>query len=161
EHPNDAQRAALGRLAEALLHDDQGIEHREGQGQNRTADDQRGGRFGRAGDGAGGEDQADEETSGIAHEDLGRRLVPPVEADQAAAEGGHDDQGEDVEADDGDDAERHRYSNRYYSGERVDAVDEIHGVDDADDPEDRHQPADVAQRQHLVADGDRGEAEAE
>src|SRR5437763_11164126 len=135
-------------------HDEERVDDRKGQRQHRTADGQYDRGFGGAGDGDGGEEEADEHAPRVAHEDLRRWFVPRIEADEAPAEGGHDDEGEDVGADDGDGGEGESDGDGHDGGQRVHAVDEVEGVDDADDPDDGEEPAGVAEGDGDAGNGD-------
>jgi hypothetical protein len=89
--------------------------------------------------------------AGIAHEDLRRRLVPRIEADEAPGEGGHDHERKRVVAKDGDHAERGRDRDRHDGRQRVHAVDEVHGVHHADDPEHRRDRAEEPRSKTVPA----------
>ena len=82
-HQEDA--LAAGELEVGALQDD-----RAGDDDEEAADEDEQ-QLGAAEDREGGEGAAEAERAGVAHEDLGRRGVPPEEADEGADDRGRDD----------------------------------------------------------------------
>src|SRR4029077_19791782 len=103
----------------------------------------------------------DEQAPAVAHEDLRRGAVPAVETDEAPRQRGHDDDGEDVGTDDGDDAEGDGDGDGHERGQRINAVDEVDGIDDAHDPDHRDHGADDAKLDSVSAYRNEGEVKAE
>lgn len=101
--------------------------------------------------GEGGEEEAEEEAAGIAHEN-GRRVPVMIEkAEEGAEEDGDKNEVRAVAAEGGEEGEAGDSNDGNAGGETVQAVDQVDGVHDADNPEQGDEKGDD------VADGGAGE----
>ena len=83
--------------------------------------------------------------TGVPHENLGGRPVIGQEADAAACQRAGDDGHAWVRVDQGDDDQAHTGDGGHASRQAVQAVDEVDGVGDEDDPEQGHRNGQNAQ----------------
>ena len=91
------------------------------------------------------QDITQEGGAGVAHEDLGGVHVVGQKADTPAGQGGHE-QGHVPLADhQGDDQQRHGADGGDTAGQAVQAVDQVDGVGDGNDPQHRHRDGQPAQ----------------
>jgi hypothetical protein len=160
-----AERRAA--VLEPLEDHERRVEDRHGQHEHRRDEGDRGGRLEQPVERERGEQEAERERARVAHEDLRRVVVVAQEAERGAADDGG--QGGRVRAQEGrgEDRERGRGDRHDAGGQRVHAVDEVHEVGHAGDPQHRQgigQPAqvvvaderqgDVAERDVVARDGD-------
>ena len=140
---------------------DRDSEQRQREREERNRHEHRGGALDRAVHRENGEHEADEEASGIAQEDACGAEVVARESDQRADEDERDDRDLEIAEHCGGGEDRRERDDGDARGETVEAIDEIEGVCDGDDPKHRERDRDPAEVQNRSADAEDLNTEAE
>ena len=122
------------------------IEDRDAEDEERHGEGDDGVHLEQACNGERGQDVAQKRRAGVAHEDLRGVHIIRDEAQAGAEERAEDDDDVDLLDHERDHDQRRRGDGRHTDGQPVEAVNEVDGVRDGDDPDDRDrdgQPAEV------------------
>ncbi len=139
EHAQEAAgERTLGAVQEAHQHDQQGVDHRHAEHQDRHQDRHRGRRLDRGVEAHRGEQEAQGQRARVPHEDPRRLPVVAQEPEAGARHRRHQEDRAPVAERHGVDQQARGDDRHHPAGEAVQAVEQVDRVGHPDDPEHRH-----------------------
>ena len=135
-------------------HRNQRLKNGQAQGENRPNVQHRAGGLARSQEGDAGQREANEEAACVAQEDAGGMEVEHQKGEQTAGKGDREQRDKRCPVESGHDAQRRAADEGNARGQAVQAVNDVEGVGQADQPEQRQRRSQINSEFNRAKDGD-------